>query len=169
MCSYPHGYAACYLQYSSTRYLVVINTNSTINNMPLIPYLVRRAACPTRTFICNVSSRGTAPARCVMTSGPQPTRTQNLRSSRILQRPRTLISTMFAEGEVPAADGAVAEGKPADAAAAAGGGDGGVKDEEPKKPISKLELAQIAKQEEIERLRSKEKFITAPTGVYAYM
>lgn len=38
-------------------------------------------------------------------------------------------------------------------------------EKEPEKPLTEMERAQKAKQEEIERLRAKEKFITAATGV----
>lgn len=96
-----------------------------------------------------------------------PTRAHT-RSARVLQRPRNLISTMFAQeetqpaAEAPSADGAVAaEGGPT----AAVDGEGGDDAAEAPKPLSDLEMAQMAKQEEIERLRAKEKFITAATGV----
>lgn len=99
-----------------------------------------------------------------------PTTRAHTRSARVLQRPRTLVSTMFAEeeaqpaAEAPSADGAVAaEGGPAIAVDGEGGDDAA---EEPPKPLSDLEIAQVAKQEEIERLRAKEKFITAATGVF---
>lgn len=107
-----------------------------------------------------------------MTSRAQPTRSHSTRSIRALQRPRPLVSTMFA-GEEASAEGAAAatEGEPAPAAAAAAvGGEGGEgeaeEEKEPEKPLTEMERAQKAKLEEIERLRSKEKFITAATGDY---
>lgn len=104
-----------------------------------------------------------------MTSRAQPARSHSTRSIRALQRPRTSVSTMFA-GEEVSAEGAAAatEGEPAPAAAAVGGegGEGAAEEEkEPEKPLTEMERAQKAKLEEIERLRSKEKFITAATGV----
>lgn len=111
-------------------------------------------------------------------SGAPPTRRTHVRSTRVLQRQRNLVSTMFAgeepqpAAETPSADGGVpAEGDDSSSSSAVAvegaegeeGGDGA--EEEPKKPMSDLEKAQMAKLEEIERLRAKEKFITAATGV----
>lgn len=77
---------------------------------------------------------------------------------------------MFA-GEEVSADGAAppAEGEAPPAAAAAVKGEEGegaaAEEKEPEKPLTEMEKAQKAKLEEIERLRAKEKFITAATGV----
>lgn len=80
---------------------------------------------------------------------------------------------MFA-GEESGADGAVEEGE-APAAAAADDDDDEAQQEEavaepeepvsePEVPLTEVELARKSKLEEIERLRAKEKFITAATG-----
>lgn len=98
----------------------------------------------------------TAPARCFMaqqTTG----RAQGGSSSRSAlsqQRPRSFA--LFSEGE----DGSPVVSASAESSSEAAG-EAGVEEEQ---PMSEAEMAQRAKMAEIERLRAKEKFITAKTG-----
>jgi len=79
------------------------------------------------------------------------------------QRPRPFAAytRLFSEGEDSSSGGPVAE-----SGGEVGGEAGGAAVvEEEKPPMSEAELAQKAKMDEIQRLRSKEKFVTVQTGV----
>lgn len=81
-------------------------------------------------------------------------------TARILQRPGH-TSSLFAGQDPPTAAEPVGEATTTTRDFVDTDGAGA---EEEKKPLTEFELAQMEKRAEIERLRSKEKFITVKTG-----
>lgn len=86
-------------------------------------------------------------------------------------RPAAVSSTrLFSEGEDDG--GSAAASEPAESGGEAAGEAGAaavVEEFVEEKPMSEAEMAQQAKMAEIERLRAKEKFITAKTGVRVFL
>lgn len=95
--------------------------------------------------------------------GPARARTRT-NTARVLPRPRHMSSLFAGEDPASAAAEPVATTEtttPTPTTEEAGEGA-----EEEQKPMSELEIAQMEKRAEIERLRSKEVFITEKTGEY---
>lgn len=124
-----------------------------------------------RLFVFSRACRVTAPPTCMTAgrAGAARTRTRTT-TARIPERPRR-VSPLFSAGEDPpaAATEPVAAAEPTKTTEAEGGAEGATEEVEEKKPLSELEIAKMEKLAEIERLRSKEVFITEKTGNMGFL